>query len=209
MNEQNGTIFDVSRCYTYIRKVKNQTMRLFAPILAFVLCLSMATQNASASTARRITDTVAVRWYTIEEALELNAKQPRKIIMDVYTDWCGWCKVLDRKTFSNPVIAKYLNENFYPVKFNAEQTGDVLYMGTLFKNKGMGSRSAHDFVVALTQGKLSYPTMVFFDGDSKPLTVVPGFMEAKDLEPILVFLLDDYYKKQNYESFLATFKGSF
>ena len=179
-------------------------MRIFAPILALALCVGMATQTANASTA----DTVAVRWYTIEEALELNAKQPRTILMDVYTDWCGWCKVLDRKTFSNPVIAKYLNEKFYPVKFNAEQKGDVNYKGTQFKNQG-GGRSAHDFVVALTQGKLSYPTMVFFDGDSNPLTVVPGFMEAKDLEPILVFLSGRHYLNADYETFLKTFNSSF
>lgn len=176
-------------------------------LLIAALCLGLA-QPLTASPES--TDTTAVvRWYTIEEALALNAKQPRKIIMDVYTDWCGWCKVLDRKTFSHPVIARYLNEHYYPVKFNAEQTAPVSYMGTEFRNQGAGGRSAHDFVIALTQGKLSYPTMVFFDASSKLLTVVPGFMEPKDLEPILVFLAGDHYRKGDYETFLKTFKGSF
>ena len=95
------------------------------------------------------------------------------------------------------------------MKFNAEQTGTVTYMGTEFRNQGMGGRSAHDFVIALTQGKLSYPTMVFFDAENKPLTVVPGFMEPKDLEPILVFLAGGHYKNGDYDTFLKTFKGSF
>ena len=57
-----------------------------------------------------------VKWYTLEEAQKLNAKNPKKIIIDVYTDWCGWCKKMDQATFGNPAIAKYLNDNYYPVK---------------------------------------------------------------------------------------------
>lgn len=127
--------------------------------------------------------------------------------MDVFTDWCGWCKVLDKNTFSHPIIAKYLNDNFYPVKFNAEQTGDVVYMGTTFKNQAKGQRSAHDFVVALTQGKLSYPTIVFFDGQSKPLTMLTGYQSPEQFEPILVFLKEEKHKTQSFEAFLKTFEG--
>lgn len=150
--------------------------------------------------------TQVVKWYTFEEALALNAQQPRKIIMDVYTDWCGWCKVLDQQTFSHPYIAAYLNENFYPVKFNAEQLGDVVYMGTTFKNRASGKRSAHDLIIALTEGKLSYPTLIFFDEQSSPLTIVPGFHGAAQLEPILAFLVGNSYKTgQTFEDFMKTF----
>jgi uncharacterized protein YyaL (SSP411 family) len=57
-----------------------------------------------------------VKWYSIEEAAALAQADPRPIFVDTYTDWCGWCKKLDKDTFSNPVIADILNTKYYPVK---------------------------------------------------------------------------------------------
>ena len=62
-----------------------------------------------------------IKWLTIEQAYALNQKEPRKMVIDVYTDWCGWCKVMDRETFSKPAIAEFVNKNYYAVKLNAEQ----------------------------------------------------------------------------------------
>ena len=57
-----------------------------------------------------------VKWLTFEEAIELNRREPRKIMIDVYTDWCSWCKVMDKNTFNQAVIANYLNKTYYQVK---------------------------------------------------------------------------------------------
>ena len=65
-----------------------------------------------------------VKWYTFEEAVELNKAEQRKIFIDVYTDWCGWCKKMDATTFNSPEIAKILNEEYYAVKFDAETWPD-------------------------------------------------------------------------------------
>ena len=70
-----------------------------------------------------------VKWYTFEEAVDLSKNNPKKLFIDVYTDWCGWCKRMDQNTFTHPVIAKYLNENFYAVKFNAESTKPIDFTG--------------------------------------------------------------------------------
>src|SRR6185369_17701275 len=75
----------------------------------------------------------AVKWMSFEEAVEKSKTQKRKIFIDVYTDWCGWCKVMDKSTFSEENVAKILNEDFYPVKFDAEQTADIVFNGTTFK----------------------------------------------------------------------------
>ena len=62
----------------------------------------------------------AIEWMTFGEAIEAQRKNPKKIIIDVYTDWCGPCKLMDKKTFQNPDVAAYISKHFYAVKFNAE-----------------------------------------------------------------------------------------
>ena len=150
-------------------------------------------------------ETNKMRWYTIEEALKLNEQHPKKIFIDVFTDWCGWCKKMDKETFTNPVIADYLTKNFYPVKFDAESKQDITYKGTVYKNRGTQNKSPHDLAAALTNGQLSYPTSIYMDGQNNLLTTVPGYMTPTDLEPILVFFAEDHYKTTKWEEFKAKF----
>jgi thioredoxin-related protein len=152
----------------------------------------------------------SVKWYTIEEAAALTSKNPKKIFVDLYTDWCGWCKKMDSQTFSDPIIAKYLNENFYPVKFNAESSEPVTVNGTEFVNPNPGKRrSSHQLAVALLSGKMSYPSFAFLDQDVKLITVLPGFNPPEKLEPVLHFIVEEAYKETTFQEFQAGFKGSF
>ena len=68
-----------------------------------------------------------IKWYTWEEAYELNQTAPKKVFIDLYTDWCGWCKKMDKETFTDPAVVKFINENFYAVKFDAEQEKDIVF----------------------------------------------------------------------------------
>src|SRR6478736_5236100 len=90
-----------------------------------------------------------IKWMSFEEAIEKSKTEKRKIFIDVYTDWCGWCKVMDKKTFSEAKVAKILNEEFYPVKFNAEQRGNVVFNGTTFKFVASGNNGYHELAAAL------------------------------------------------------------
>ena len=92
--------------------MKKLTISLFAIATALVFTgMRPVTDPAEGS---------GVKWLTFEEAVEKSKTEKRKIFIDVYTDWCGWCKVMDKNTFNDPEVAKLLNEKFYPVKFNAE-----------------------------------------------------------------------------------------
>lgn len=150
-------------------------------------------------------ETAAIKWYTMEEALELNAKNPKKIFIDIYTDWCGWCKVMDKNTFNNPYIAKYLSDNFYPVKFNAEGTSEFSIKGQVFKNRKQGERSPHDFAIAILKGKLSYPSIAFLDSTNAPITYISGYLKPEQLEPVLVYVNEERYKKEQWDVFMAKF----
>ncbi|GIV27707.1 MAG: hypothetical protein KatS3mg027_1521 [Bacteroidia bacterium] len=70
-----------------------------------------------------------VKWLSFKEAQELNKQAPKPFLVDIYTDWCGWCKVMMRTTYSNPNIAGYINTYFYPVKFNAETKDTIEFDG--------------------------------------------------------------------------------
>ncbi len=150
---------------------------------------------------------IKIKWYTFEEAIELQAKEPKKVFIDVYTDWCGWCKKMDANTFSHPIIAKYMNENFYAVKFNAEGTEPVMFQGVKFINPKDGRNKSHQLAQALLNGKMSYPSYVFMNEKSELITIVPGYMEAKDFEPILHFFAEDKFLSQDWKTFSEKFRS--
>lgn len=137
-----------------------------------------------------------VKWYTFEEAVALNSKEPRNIMIDVYTDWCGWCKVMDQKTFSLEHIAKLLNEDYYPVKFDAETMDTITFQGKAFVNTKQGNRPPHELAVALLNGKLSYPNIVFLNKENKVLGALPGFKKPDEMEAILDYITKELYTQK-------------
>ncbi|MDX9929099.1 MAG: DUF255 domain-containing protein [Bacteroidales bacterium] len=147
-----------------------------------------------------------IKWYSIEEAEKLAMQSPRPIFIDTYTDWCGWCKKLDSETFSDPVIADILNNRYYPVKFDAEGKDPVTFKGMSFVNDGKSGKT-HQLAIALLQGQLGYPSVVFFNEKVELLTSVPGFRTAKDMEPLLSFFADKAYEKMKFEEYSASFRG--
>lgn len=146
-----------------------------------------------------------INWLSFEEAIEKSKENPKKIIIDLYTDWCRWCKVMDNKTFSHPVIAKYINKHYYAVKFNAESTDPVTFKGKTFKNKQQGN-SPHDLAIALTNGELSYPTYVFMNEQHQVIQPLKGYIKAKKFEPIIHYINRELYlQKKPFDKFLETF----
>ncbi len=147
-----------------------------------------------------------VKWLTIQQAQELNKKEPRKFFIDVYTDWCVWCKKMDQTTYKNPVIAKILNTKYYPVKFNAESKEPVEFAGHKFEYQPTGNgRGAHQLAIALLQGKLAFPSVAYLDEKLQLLTVVPGYFTPEGLEPILQYFATNAYKTTSWQDYQKSF----
>ena len=153
-----------------------------------------------------------IKWYSIEEAAELNKKKKtkKKIFIDLYTSWCGWCKKMDSNTFADPVIVEYMNENFWPVKLDGETSDTINIKGQQYINPKPGARrSSHQLAVALLQGKMSYPSFAFLDEEVKLITILPGYNPPEKLEPILHYIAEGAYKEESFQDFISNFKGSF
>jgi thioredoxin-related protein len=152
-------------------------------------------------------DVSPVKWYSIEEAEKLNKEQPRKIMIDVYTDWCGWCKKMDKETFNHPVIAKYINDNYYPVKLDAESKEDIVFNGTTYKHVAQGARGYHELAAGLLNGKMSYPSIAYMNEKLELLGAVPGYMTAPAIEPLLNYIVEDKYISESLEEYRKNFKS--
>lgn len=149
---------------------------------------------------------IQVKWYTIEEAAKLAKENPRPIFVDTFTDWCGWCKKLDKEVFTNPVIAGILNDSYYAVKFDAESKDPVVFLDKTFLNDGKLGKF-HQLAYALLQGKMSFPTVVFLTANLELITPIPGYRSAVDFEPFLVYFSGKTWQTQSFEDFTKTFTG--
>ena len=150
-----------------------------------------------------------IQWLTFEEAIALHEKEPKKLLVDLYTDWCGWCKVMDNKTYSKQEIADYINKNFYPIKFNAEQREAVEFDGHTFNFiPSAGRRGVHELAAALTRNQLSYPTTVFLDEELRIIQPIAGFLKPEQMKPILAYIGGDHFKTTKWEDFKRSNKSS-
>ncbi|WP_421805196.1 thioredoxin family protein [Flagellimonas sp.] len=144
-----------------------------------------------------------INWISWEEAVQLSQTdaQPKKIFVDVYTDWCGWCKKMDKDTFQNPQVSQYMQDNFYMVKMDAEGKDPIQYQGKTFKFVPSGRRGYHELAAALLQGKMSYPTVVFLDENFNMLSPVPGYQKVEPFMQIAKYFGDNIYKDKDWQSY--------
>jgi thioredoxin-related protein len=151
----------------------------------------------------------SVDWMTMDEALEAQKSEPKKILVKFYTDWCPNCKWMNEHSFAQPKIAQFINENYYPVAFNAEGTEVVHYKGAVYDNPRAtnGRRSSHEFAGMLRVNE--YPTLVFFDEQGNIINPVPGRMGPKKLEIYITMLAGSVYKDittmKRWEEYQANF----
>ena len=142
--------------------------------LVLVACL-FTLSSAKISDARR----EKPDWMKLNELTEKIKSEPKPVIIDLYTNWCYWCKVMDKKTYTSSKVISYINEHFYAVKLDAE-TKEVVQWNNKEYNFN-DNYKVNDFTMYVTSGQPGFPTTVIFaDEQSEPVSV-QGFLEPKKL----------------------------
>lgn len=166
------------------------------PITILILFGLFSFRTAPQSLSATAQDNPTISWMTFEEAIEAVKIEKRKVLISVHTEWCGWCKHMDRTTFQDPNIIKFINQKFYAVKLDAEQKTDISTPEKVYKfEKGTGKeRGFHQLAVALTMGRLTLPSTVFLDENFRVLQPIPGYKDPKTFEMMMTYYGDDHFK---------------
>ena len=158
-----------------------------------------------------------INWMTFEEAVAAQKENPKKIMIDAYTNWCGPCKMLDKQTFNNPDLVAYVNENYYAVKFNAEGNETIKFKGKTYENPNYDpakaeKRNAQHQLAGFFRVE-AYPTILFLDEKAEVLTPLKGFHSPEQLEIYLNLFATNAYKTiqtpEEWAKYLEGFKNVF
>ncbi|OGU35193.1 MAG: hypothetical protein A2068_12935 [Ignavibacteria bacterium GWB2_35_6b] len=159
-------------------KLKLRKYILAALIFVFISSISI---NANGS----------LKWYSFKEGYEKAKKEKKFLLVDFYTDWCKWCKVMDEKTYSQKKIIDELNKNFVLVKLNPEKEGTVNYNGETFSNA--------DFARAAQVS--GYPATGFFTRSGDFINTIGGYQDVERFSVVLEYFVKEHYLKFGYEDF--------
>jgi len=148
-----------------------------------------------------------INWMSWEEAVEASSDEKRKFVVDVYTEWCGWCKKMDASTFRDPDIVEYVNANYYAIKFDAEQKSDITLGGKVYKFNKTGKRGYHQLAAEITRGRLSYPTVVFLDEDLNLIQSIQGYRDRKSFEMIMKYFGENYHTSTPWKKYVRGYNS--
>jgi len=168
-------------------------------VAALVLALSFTHKPLSAATKESIS------WLTPEQAAGRLEQEKRPVLIDLYTTWCGWCKQMDRRTYSNKQVIRYLGEKFYTVRVDAETRATISWNG---KTYGFDPQyKCNQFAVYLSHGRLEFPTTIIIVPGEDP-QAIPGYMEPKDLEMLVKYFGEGIYHTRGFDEYAKSFHAS-
>lgn len=174
--------------------------------LFFTSMLGFAQSQGSESTDGE-TKTNEINWLTFEEAYALHQTAPKKWVIDVSTEWCGWCKRMDQTTFSDSLVIEHVNANFYAVALDGEFKGDIVVGDHTYQFVNEGRRGYHQLPAEMMGGKMSYPTIIFLGEQLQNYSSVPGYRDARGFLQMVEFfeVYDPVNNPITWDAFSATY----
>ena len=188
--------------------IKNISSVLLLAMTISVFAAGPKTNTTKVTEKITIKSEKTINWLTWDQMVKLNEKNPKKIFIDFYTSWCGWCKVMDKNTFEDSVVAEIMMKDFYCVKFDAERKDTIKFNNKTWLHIPGGRGGYHELAAYFMQNQLSYPTFCVLTSDFKLITPLKGYIAVPQFEPTISFLGKDYWKPEtgkNLESYKSTY----
>lgn len=168
-------------------KMKNKIIPVLAVALVLIVTYFAINANGNSNSSKN-----SDKQKSFEETLKLANKDKKKVIINVYADWCSWCRKMEKDTYPDPEVQKELKRNFYLYRLNGESKEVIEYDGRKWTKAELTAAF----------GIRGFPATIFLHSNSKPITVLPGYVDAKTFANILKFIGDDLYTKMTFEEFM-------
>jgi len=139
-------------------------------------------------------DKSSLKWMSFTEGLAQAKKTNKKVLVEVYTDWCGWCKKMDKETYANAGVAEYLSKYFVVVKLDAESSNKLMYNGEAYTEQELADAF----------GITGYPSIIFLKVNGDPITTYPGYADAVKFKKVISFIAEDHYLTKKFEDYIRT-----
>ena len=168
-------------------------MKYSVLLLAYVLLLAFISSCSSRSDAANNHNAEPQHefWVTIEEAQELASKNSKYILLDIYTEWCGFCRRMNAETYANNKVQQSIDDYFYAVRVDAESSDIVTFLGEKYSKRDM----------AMLFGVRSFPTTVFLTPQGEPIAAQPGFIDAARFHTMLAYVGSESFKTQTFQQY--------
>ncbi|MBX2905330.1 MAG: DUF255 domain-containing protein [Taibaiella sp.] len=184
---------------------------LFLALAALTVSQSVMAKKDPAAPKTSTAPAEEIHWLTSVEELQMKMQQqPKKVIVDMYTGWCGWCKKMDAETYTNPAVVKYINNNYYALKLDAERKDTINFQGKQFffvpeyKTNGFALEILKDYLAK--GGNLMYPQTVIMMENFQNPNPIPGYLTVPQLEPVLTYFGDNAYRRQSWDQYSKTYQ---
>ena len=159
-----------------------------------VVLVGRSSSTMKSAEAKEAESGLAAGFSTYEQAFTKAKADNKLILLDFYTDWCGWCKRMDRDVYSDASVQAELGKYFTAAKVNAEATVSHTYLG----------EQRTEQQIARHLGITGYPTLIFMTPDGQVVEKIPGYVQASEFTMVLRFIGTGAYKTQEYQSWKKT-----
>lgn len=160
--------------------------------LTFGVALIISLMNREGIVASDKEKKDALKWHTFDQGMDVAKKEKKMLVVDFYTDWCHWCKVMDKETYGNQEVIDFVKENAIVAKINAETNEKFKFREAEYSGREL----------AMMFGVKGFPTTVFMSHEGELITSVSGFIPAEKFQIILKYLSGNWYEKMEFDEFV-------